>query len=379
MRTDEDIAIHQGETSATPEEVGYDPETLARLDALLKRLVGEGKLQCAGYLLSRHGKVFAHMSLGRLCGFAERGEFLPDSIRRIASVTKIFTAIAVLQLIERGDLYLTMPVKAVIPEFDTTAHGEINLFHLLTHTSGLPADPGYFLEPYPADLWDKLQDKDWVKAGLSGPLQARIGEAWNYSCFAYLILGEIVSRVSATPFEDYVRQNVITPLEMERTFFDVPAELQSQMCLVGQWEEERLRSAEDRADGPPRAAGGIYSTMADTWRLGQLMLAHGTWNGRRILGRKTVEQMTENNLPEGIPAFHWGDRFKSYQQGLGWRVTSRNLFSSPGTFGHEGAGRCSLYIDPVEEFVAVVMVPSALRWVPESVVGAQAVIWSGIV
>lgn len=85
-----------------------------------------------------------------------------------------------------------------------------------------------------------------------------------------------------------------------------------------------------------------------------------------------------SNLLSNVPAFHWGEQFKSYEQGFAWRITSRNFFSSDGTFGNEGAGRSALYVDPVEKMVAAYFVPSQIRWVPESVMNVQAVIWSGI-
>ncbi len=370
------LSVQQGNTVITPEDARYHRPTLEQIDCHLARLIAADKLQCASYLISRQGKIFAHRAMGPLRGFAPAGTLQPDSIRPIASITKIFTAIAVLQLIERGALYLTQPVMQIIPEFNTPMHQGITLFHLLTHTSGLMADPGYFREPYLRD-WPGKNDH-WILEGLSGPVQAKLGKAWNYSSVGYLFLGEIVSRVSGMPYEQYVTDNIIRPLGMTRTGFDVPSDYRSQVCMVTEGEQRRLADNASRNGRPPRSAGGLYSSLYDLWLLGQTMLERGTFNGQRILGRKTVEQMTSNNLPDGIPAFHWGDRYPAYQQGLGWRVTSRNLFGSPGTFGHEGAGRCSLYIDPAEQLVAAIFVPSRIDFVPESIIGLQGMIWSGI-
>jgi CubicO group peptidase (beta-lactamase class C family) len=374
-----DIRIHEEEVRLTPEEAGYSSEALTRLDALFMRLIRENKLQCASYRLARHGETIACKSMGSLCSFEDRGDFMPDSIRNIASITKIFTTLAILQLIEKGDLYLAQPVCSIIPEFDTPLHNGITLFHLLTHTSGLCPDPGYFGEPYPRNLWEDLHKGDWIKQVLSGPIHVKPMQEWQYSSAGYMILGEIISRLTGMPYVEYVIQNIIQPLELNHTFFYVPPELHKNVCFINEQESKWFPATADQTQEPASAAGGLFSTLADLQKIGQLMLDQGMYKNRRILGRKTIEVMCNNNLPDGIFAYHWGSRFPSYAQGLGWRITSRNLFSSPGSFGHEGSGRCSLYIDPVEDFIMTVFVPSNVSWVPESILSVQAVAWSGII
>jgi len=373
------IPIHEGSVQATPENAGYRSESLQNLDNLLVHLIEEEKLQCSSYMLSRNGKIFANKSMGKLCGFDERGDLQPDSIRGIASITKIYTTIAILQLIEKAYIYLSQPVSSIISEFDTPIHSGITIFHLLTHTSGLCPDSGYYNEPYPRGWWGNSGDGNWIKSGLSGPVLKKPGEEWIYSSFCFMVLGEIVSRISGIPYEEYVQKNIIEPMGLENTFFSVPKSLHSKVCMLSEREEKRLSPSEEPDNNrPPRSAGGIYSTLEDLTKLGQLMLNKGTFNGHCILGRKTIEIMTTNQIGN-IPAFHWGNQFKAYHQGLGWRITSRNTFSSPGTFGHEGAGRSSLYIDPVEQLIAVMIVPSQISWVPESIIGVQGIIWSGLI
>ncbi|MGE5607037.1 MAG: serine hydrolase domain-containing protein [Bacteroidota bacterium] len=136
--------IHHGVIDVTPEEVEYAPSRLEVLDSHFQKLIQDQKIQGAGYLLSRYGKIFAHRSLGRLCYDNDLAEFKPDSLRRIYSMTKLFTAIAVMKLIEDGMLYLEQPVKTIIEEFDTPTHNKINLFHLLTHTAGIAPVPDIF-------------------------------------------------------------------------------------------------------------------------------------------------------------------------------------------------------------------------------------------
>jgi CubicO group peptidase (beta-lactamase class C family) len=370
--------IHIGFTEATPEEVDYDSRRILQLDVLFQGLIQQNKLQCAGYLLARHGKIFAQKSMGQLNGFTKQGDFKPNSIRRIASITKAFTAVTILRLVEDGKLYLNQPVYTIIAEMDNPMHKGITIFHLLTHTSGIAPDPGSFIEPFPSGWFDGPYSPSWIKNILAGPVHCKPGEEWMYSSSAYAILGEIVSRISGVSYDEYVRQIIIEPLGLKRTFFDVPNHLYDEVCVMNEWESQRLTSTEPRINLPPRAGGGLYSTMEDLCSFGHMLLNNGELNGQRILGRKTVEAMVKKQL-FGIPSFQWGNHNKSVSFGLGLGQSSGSReITSPETFSHEGAGRCALYIDPVEKLIAVYITPTSLDWVPESVINVRNVIWSGI-
>jgi len=378
-----EIKLHCGKTELQPEASGYNPEKIQQLDSHLSGFISSGKLQCASYMLSRNGKPFACKSMGKLTYHDDSSDFMPDSIRFIASVTKMFTAIAVMKQVEEGKLRLDQPVASILKEFDTDLHRTITIRHLLTHTSGLCADTGYFNEPYPSGWWHLLENKNsddenynWIQAILSGPVQAKPGEKWNYSSSCFMILGEIVTRLAALDCEKYIIEKIVRPLGMKDTFFDVPQEHHHRVCYTNKWNENNLKSKEDRSGHPPRTSGGMYSTLADLSILGHMMLNYGEYNGVRILGRKTVEAMIQKQL-SGVPAFHWGDMHDDMPMGLGLTIKWTDLMSK-GTFGHEGAGRCGLYIDPTEGFVVSEFEPTNIEWLPESVVGTNAIIWSGL-
>lgn len=368
--------IHRGEIHITPEEAGYEPKKLDQLDQFLIDLVDTKRLQGASYLLSRKDKIFAIRSMGKL-RHDDTKEFLPDSIRWIASITKVFTAVAIMQLIERGKLYIEQPVASVIKEFDTSVHKKINIFHLLTHTSGLMPDPGYFEEPYPIDDDALIKGNDWIKKVLEGPLYNKPGESWCYSSCGFKILGEIIHKISGMPYEDYVIKNIIRPLGMEKTFFEIPEEYHDQVCLVQDWEKEFLTPIPDQYEGPPSSGGGLFSTLIDLWKLGQMFLNKGNFNGNTILGRKTVEAMTRNYF-NNLYAYSWGRHVKSFEYGLGVSFTSDSSLISPGTFNHEGFGRSAFYVDPSEEFIVVYFVPTPTDWEAESMVNPRNIIWSGL-
>ncbi|MBD2869341.1 serine hydrolase domain-containing protein [Paenibacillus arenilitoris] len=375
----------EGWTEANPEEVGYDSQTLHRLDEHYAELIGKGTIQGASYILSRKGKVFANRSMGRLRAADGSPELMPDSIRKVYSITKAVTAAAISQLIDRGQLYLKQQVSGILPEFETDKHRGITVFHLLTHTSGLRGDPGFYLEPngLPWFEWAvrelKKQGNDigWVKAILSGPLQNMPGKEWIYSTSAFAVLGEIIAKVSGKPYAQYIQDEFFTPLGMTRSFFTVPEPFRDSVCCTGPWEEEQINNPREiQEDAPPGAGNGMYSTLDDLWKFGQMMLNGGLGNGSRILSKRAVELQTANHL-NGVAHNGWGGSQTDYRHGLGWSLEHYDLCSK-GTFSHEGYGHCGLYIDPAEELVFVFFVPSAKGFTNESVLTPRAIVWSGL-
>ncbi len=238
MASDKEITVHGKSLKFKPEDVGYIPEIIEKVNRHLSGLMtGKKSLQAAAYIMSRDGKVFAHNSMGKLLYNSNKKDFLPDSIRRIASITKVFVAVSILQLVEKGVIRLDQPVAEIIPEFKTPMYEKIKIIHLITHTSGLRPDPGAFFEPYPLD-WSWMKKKEWIKESLRDFLLLGPGKEWRYSSTGFVILSEIVSRVSGIHFEKYVIDKITTPLGMNNTFFDIPDELMDRVCFTADFEKE---------------------------------------------------------------------------------------------------------------------------------------------
>jgi CubicO group peptidase (beta-lactamase class C family) len=366
-----DIHVLTGTVDTTPEKAGYNPSQLEKLDDFFIRLIKEEKLQGANYLLARHGKIFAHTSMGKLRPADPAKPYMPDSIRWIASATKVFTTVAILKLAEKGKLTLEQSVSHFIQEFDTDMHRKISIFHLLTHTSGLAPDPGFYLEPYPAQRESFKTMDDVIKYTVSGVVHSKPGERWAYCTRGIVILGEIVKRVSGMPYEEYIQKNILDPLGMTDTCFTIPPEKRDRVCLTEEPDDEQWESEDLFAAG-----GGLSSTSRDLFRFCQMMLNNGQLDGVRIVGRKAVEKMTSNHL-NNVPADAWEVHLDDKKYGLGWSIAYRSILT-PGTYGHEGAGRVNMLIDPVEDLVAIYFVPTAIEWMPESLICPMAIIWSGL-
>ncbi|AJS58452.1 serine hydrolase domain-containing protein [Paenibacillus sp. IHBB 10380] len=373
-----DLKITEGVLDASPEEVAIDTQQLNKLESHFQNLISQEKIQAASYLVARHGRIAAWKSMGRLHGATEQGNLQPDSLRKMSSITKAFTSVSIVKLIEDGNLYIDLPVSTILEEFNTPVHKDITLFHLLTHTSGILPVTGYYNEPYPREWWGANGMENWIRKVLQGPLVCQPGDAYNYSTVGFALLGEIVSRISGKKYEDYVIENIIQPLRMKRTFFDVPEHLHSEVCTVDKMDIERLCAQDDSSSTPPRSDSGLYSTLFDMWKFGQMLLNGGTFEGQRILGRKSVDLLTRRHL-FNVPAYHWGGQIKDKGHALGFDLAINNLtFESEGTFQLEGAGRSGFFVDPVEKLIVVLFVPSIYSWVPESVLGTKQIIWSSL-
>ncbi len=367
--------IFEAKTDITCREARYNPANVSALDAFFERLASEKKIQAASYLLARGGKIFAHKYLGRL-RFDDPGRpFAPGSLRKIASITKAFTAIAVMRLAEEGLLYLEEPVADFIPEFDTPVHRGIAIWHLLTHSSGLKADPGYFLEPYPF-RWKMNCMDDLIRFALDGPLQSRPGACWSYSTIGFVLLAEIIARASGRPYTEYVEREVLAPLGLEDTHFRVPGDKIDRVCFTL---KDEIGQFENMQNGRTFFLGGsgLTSTAYDLYRIGRFFLEHGTLDGVRVLGRKTVEAMVRDQFNPNTTAFCWGARLKPMEYGAGVSISLAGILSRY-VINHEGYGRCTFFADPAEDFIAVFFVPTATHWLPEIIENPRYIIWSGL-
>jgi len=358
----------------TPEAAGFASCQLDELDAFFAKHIKNQTLQFASYLLARQGQVFASKAMGQLLPEAPEKPFQTDSIRWIASITKLFTAVAIMQLVEKGKLYIEQPVSAFFKEFSAPPFHDILIFHLLTHTSGIAPDPEYFQSTYHREPQYSTNMEEFIPDLLSGPKFIGTGKQWVYSSDGFILLGEIISRITGLSYQEYVQQNIIAPLGLKDTFFQIPEAVKARVAVVTEWDKERITE-----DKPffYSAAGGIYSTLYDIFCFGQMILNKGIFKGTRIVSRKGIEAMCSNVIPANTPAFCWGRDLKAWEYGLGIDITFSNMLPK-NCLDHEGAGRCALYLDPAEEFLAFYFIGIGDKWIAETMENPRSIIWAGI-
>jgi CubicO group peptidase (beta-lactamase class C family) len=239
-----------------------------------------------------------------------------DSIFRIASMTKAVTSVAALQLVERGAIRLDDDAAKHVPElgdvrvlerFDA-ASGEpvlrpparpISVRHLLTHTSGFSYE---MWSPEVVAYREQTGLPSVMDAGdgfMSAPLLDDPGARWDYSISTDW-LGRLVERVSGSNLDDYLRQNVLGPLAMHDSLFELPPEKLGRLATVQQRQADG--SLGELPFGPPtpngfyEGGGGLVSTAGDYLRLLRMLLDGGALDGTRILEERTVQRMGEGHI-----------------------------------------------------------------------------------
>jgi len=265
-----------------------------------------------------------------------------NTIFDLASLTKVIaTTIAATQLIEKGKINLWDYIKHFYPELPSEKK-EISIFHLLTHTSGFPAI---------IRLWDQgFSYEEKIKHILNRPLEAKVGEKVIYSDLNFILLGDLIWRVTGQRIDKYASQHIFQPLEMKITTFNPLKSLPNtkkndyaatEMCkwrnrvMIGEVHDENAYSFNGVS-----GHAGLFSAIDDLCIFLQMLLNGGIHAGIRVLYPKSVRLMTKD----------WTSNLNIHR-GLGWDLI-KNSHSSGGVlfsekaFGHTGFTGTSIWVDP---------------------------------
>lgn len=369
--------------SISPADAGFDPDRLKVAHATIARFVERGDHAGVITLLARDGQLVEV----RAYGFRDCERKLPmerNTICRIYSMSKMITSVAVLCLLEDGRINLDDPIALHLPELEklsvmtggtadtpqlTPARRAVTIRNLLSHTSGFAYDfdgdtPRHQLYQR-ADLWSGPDLADFVRKASRLPLAHQPGECFTYGV-NFDLLGALVERVSGQRFGAFLATRIFAPLAMKDTGFDVPAKKLSRLAVTYKHESDGkgLVSAEpilgawsEPGRGIESGGAGLFSTADDFARFALMLGNGGTYDDRRILGRKTVELMTANQLAALPVPSHPFDASKGF--GLGVEVTidpgRGGVPTSPGQFGWYGAATTYCQIDPRERIVAIAL------------------------
>ncbi|MBV9173919.1 MAG: beta-lactamase family protein, partial [Chloroflexi bacterium] len=323
------------ERVAQPEQLGFSNERLGRIDDVMHAAIDGGLIAGAVTLVGRHSQLaqlsaYGHMDLA--AGLTMR----PDTLFRLASMTKPVIAVAVLMLLEEGKLLLTDPLYEYVPAFKdmhvavpnptsplwtrtalapgdfhlVPANRDILLRDLLTHTSGLgSATVGPSLAATQAVLGQRGGSTtlaDLVPRMADVPLSFQPGTAWEYSgALGFDILAHVVEIVSGSTIDRFLRQRVFEPLRMQDTFFHVPAHRLLDVATVYERGPDGLRQgtpvgglavSTDPDSRYHSGGGGLAGTAEDYGRFAQMLALGGSLDGERLLARRTVQLMASNHI-----------------------------------------------------------------------------------
>ena len=371
--------------TAKPEEVGLSTQRLARITQMIGRRIAAGDLAGAVTVVARRGKVAHHVSQGAM-DLDSKKPMGPETMFRIASMTKPVMGVAVMMLVEEGALRLNDPVSKYIPSFKgmkvavaqpgtggrgaepqfyaVPAQREITIKDLLTHVSGLGSGP------MSNSTLDKVARKegetlaDYIPRLGGTVLEFQPGSRWSYSPGAgFETLGRIVEIASGQPLDRFVRARIFDPLGMKDIGFWPSDSQWPRVASVYQRGPSGLTKTVPANDTMSRnvyfrGSGGLYSTAIDYVPVGMMLAGGGQLNGTRLLSRKTVEMFRAAHVPDTLPGRPPGEGY-----GLSVRVVTnhaaRTTMLSDGTFGWTGAQGTHFFVDPKEELVGVLMVQTS--------------------
>ena len=377
------------ETQSKPASLGFDKRRLTRIQDWMQRYVDAGKLPFAATVISRHNDIVWHGHTGSRDVDTAKPYDL-DTIVRIYSMTKPVTAVGLMMLYEKGHFHLDDPIEEFLPEFsnprvlrkkakklDHTKRCKTKptIHHLLTHTAGLTYsfNGGLIGNEHEARGLDfgpggpGLTETTKQIAAL--PMQFEPGRKWHYSV-ASDILGRLIEVISGQPFDKYVHENILAPLGMKDTAFDVPKDKQNRLASLYKYDGSGgMVCVETAKDSAYRAGkvktfsggGGLLSTAGDYLIFAEMLRLGGAFEDVRLLSPRTLQFMTTNHLPGDLASMGpqtWCETsFSGIGFGLGFSVTMQpakaQMPGSPGDFGWGGMASTVFWVDPAEDLAVL--------------------------
>ena len=305
-------------TSSDPSQVGMSPDSLDKMNTHLHNLVDAKQLAGIQTAIIKNGKLVQFDSYG----FADIENSIPldeNSIFRIFSMTKPIVSVALMQLFEQGKFTLDDPLSKYIPAFKTMyvledtvkriAKNQILIKDLLRHSSGFNygrSNNPILRQAYTdAELWAAKDNKEYLEKLSTIPLQFEPGTDWQYG-LSTNICGHLIELLSDKSLDTYLKDNIFDPLNMENTYFKLPAEKLDQFTVGYRWSEgDSLIIAETPEESRflqkvnvYNGGGGLLSTTHDYLNFCQMILNGGILNDKRILKKETLELMFMDQLAE---------------------------------------------------------------------------------
>ncbi len=314
------------------------------VDAMLENAIRRGLISGAVVLIGNHTGQLYGTSQGRLYPDAAAPLLSDRTLFDTASLTKVIaTAPAIMKLLEQGKIKLLDPLSRWFPEFEGTDREEITILNLLTHSSGMND-----VDIANNDPLNNLLEKVVLQNNVAMP-----GNRFRYADINFILLGELVKRVSKTPLDRFCAENIYAPIGMAETTFLPHAEYYVIAPTTGHNKTLKAGVVQDmnaQRLGGVAGHAGLFSTASDLNRFANMILNGGKYNGIQVFNERVITQMTS-------PYFYSNGKII---RGLGWDIDSP--FSSPRgnsfsdmSFGHTGYSGSSIWIDPEQDLYVILL------------------------
>jgi uncharacterized protein YbbC (DUF1343 family)/CubicO group peptidase (beta-lactamase class C family) len=331
-------------TSAEPRAVDWSARFAPVGDAVGEAIAAR-KIPGCVVAIGRHDGILFQQAYGARALVPERLPMVESTVFDLASLTKsLATATSIMVLAERGLVSLDAPAATYVPEFGRLGKGTITLRHLLTHTAGLPSEtPMSSFEHGRAAAMRAIDDI----LPKSAP-----GEKFLYSDIGFLVLEEVLRRVTGEELDAFARTNIFEPLAMHETTFRPEGELRERSAPTelrdGEWIHGVVHDPRAWKLGGVAGNAGLFSTASDLARFARALLNGGELDGVRVLTAKSVQAfLAPHDVPGGVRALGWDVR-SGYSSNRGSSLSLRAV-------GHGGYTGTSLWIDPAKDLFVIVL------------------------
>ena len=288
----------------------------------------------ATVLVAKKGDIIYHKAFG-MANMELDVPMETDMVFEIASITKQFTAVSILMLMEQGKLNLDDDITKFIKDYPTDGH-HISIHHLLTHTSGIKSYTS--MESW-MPIWRKdLQPKEIIHFFKDEPMDFVPGEKWQYNNSAYFILGYIIEKASGQTYEEFVEQNIFKPLDMQSSRYGSQSEIIKKRAY-GYQKNEVYVNAEYLSLTQPYAAGSLMSTVKDLFIWNRAIRTH------KLVKQESIELAFTNHALNNGEKINYG-----YGWGLNEINGSPTIEHSGGIFGYSTN---AIYLPDEDVFVAI--------------------------
>ncbi|MBI4548368.1 MAG: serine hydrolase [Ignavibacteriae bacterium] len=331
-----------------PESVGFDGDRLAAVDSIIKSAIKDSAFPGAQLVIVKDGAIVTERAYGMLEYGSTSSLSTKNSIYDVASLTKVVaTTSAVMKLYDEGKLGLDDLVVKYIPEFGNRGKSNITLRNLLLHNAGLPAFKRLYLTC--------TSSQEALDSVYNTELTYQSGDSTVYSDFGFIVLGNIVQRITGTSLDTYIDSVFFKPLGMMQTMFNPPESLWAQIApteLDTLLRKSMVRGVVHDENawmlGGISGHAGLFSTASDLAIFMQMLMSGGRYGGKQYLKPETITLFTTKQSKKSTRA-------------LGWDIKTVNGYSSAGSlfsetsFGHTGFTGTSIWTDPEKKIFVILL------------------------
>ena len=323
---------------ASDDVQGYDHT--AAIDHLMERAISNNLIAGGVVVIGDHAGILSSTARGRFTANPDAPLLDEQTIFDLASLTKVIaTTPAVMKLLDEGKISLSDPLSRWFPEFKGSERESITILNLLTHTSGL-AD---------FDMSTEQAMETAIRRAAAEKGQQR-GSGFKYADINFILLGELVHRVSGRTLDAFCRDELYAPLIVPETMFLPTPDLTNRIAPTLGGTRGTVQDRNSRCLGSVAGHAGLFSSARDLSRFARLMLDGGEIDGKRILSEQAVKQMTSPLLCGN----------GTVVRGLGWDMNSpfsapKGRLFSEASFGHTGYSGSSIWIDPKQDLFVILL------------------------